>query len=115
MPKPNKFQDFTGTWHIYDMELWDKEYLYMEVRAFIIITENGEGVFQFGLVSGDINGKIVDYPNEKKLEFTFNGMDECEPINGSGWLRLRTKNIIEGEFRFHLGDSSGFLAERTKV
>jgi len=94
------------------MELWDKEYLDMEVKAFINITESGHGVFQFGLVSGDIDGKIVDYPNGKRFEFTFNGIDECDPINGSGWLRLRTKNIIEGEFRFHMGDSSGFLAER---
>jgi hypothetical protein len=114
MPKTKKFQDFAGTWRIYEMELWDKEYLDMEVKAFIRIIENGEGAFQFGLVSANIDGKIVDYPNGKKLEFTFNGMDECDPINGSGWLRLRIKNIIEGEFRFHMGDSSGFLAERTK-
>ena len=92
----------------------DKEYLDIEVKAFINITEKGYGMFQFGLVSANIDGKIVDYLNGKRLEFTFNGMDEYDPINGNGWLRLRTKNIMEGELRFHMGDSSGFIAERTK-
>ena len=27
--------DFTGTWHIYEMEMWDEYYFNMEVQAYI--------------------------------------------------------------------------------
>jgi hypothetical protein len=29
----------TGTWHIQSMELWDKNYLNMEVQAYIIVLD----------------------------------------------------------------------------
>jgi hypothetical protein len=40
---------FVGTWHIYDMELWDEEYFNMETQAYIEIAPNNLGDFQFGL------------------------------------------------------------------
>ncbi|MGA1826569.1 MAG: hypothetical protein ACMUIP_18095 [bacterium] len=52
--------DFIGTWHIYEMEQWDEDYFNMEVQAYIDISSNNRGNFQFGLVSGEIDGKIVD-------------------------------------------------------
>lgn len=70
---------FVGTWHITKMEAWDEDYYNMEVQAFIRITENNMGSFQFGLVSGEIDGEV-----EK---------------NGTG----------EGKIKLHLGDSSLFL------
>ena len=45
-----------GTWHIYEMELWDEDYFNMEVQAYIKINSQGLGYFQFGLVSGKIDG-----------------------------------------------------------
>lgn len=27
--------DFVGTWHIYEMEMWDEDYFNMEVQAYI--------------------------------------------------------------------------------
>jgi hypothetical protein len=106
--------DFTGTWHIYEMKLWDEDYFNMEVQAYITIEPNNLGCFQFGLVSGDIDGRIVDYTEGKRFEFTWEGNDECDPASGSGWIKLKEKNILEGEFRFHMGDSSTFLARRVK-
>jgi uncharacterized protein YndB with AHSA1/START domain len=106
--------DFTGTWHIYEMEAWDEDYFNMEVQAYITIEPNNRGYFQFGLVSGDIDGRIVDYAEGKRLEFTWEGNDECDPASGSGWIKLKEKDTLEGEFRFHMGDSSTFLARRAK-
>ena len=37
---------FVGTWHIYDMELWDEEYFNMETQAYIEIAPNNLGDFQ---------------------------------------------------------------------
>ncbi len=50
---------FTGTWHIYEMEAWDEDYFNMDVQAYIRIYPNNLGVFQFGLVSGGIDGKLL--------------------------------------------------------
>ena len=104
--------NYHGTWRITEMEQWDQDYLDMEVEAFITIEENGNGEFQFGLVSGDMDGKIVKNGKEERLEFTWEGNDECDPASGSGWLKLKNKNLINGEIKFYQGDKSGLVAKR---
>jgi len=106
--------EFTGTWHIFEMEQWDEDYFNMEVQAYIEIEPANSGCFQFGLVNGEIDGRVVGYPEEKRFEFTWEGNDECDPASGSGWLRMKEKDLLEGEFRIHKGDSSIFLARRVK-
>lgn len=103
---------FTGTWHIYEMSMWDEEYFNMEVQAYIQIDEKGFGDFQFGLVIGDIDGNNVKDGSVEELEFTWEGSDECDSASGSGWLKLKDKNTLEGNIKFHRGDSSTFLAKR---
>ena len=103
---------FTGTWHIYEMENWDEDYFNMEVQAYIEINEKGAGDFQFGLVTGQIDGEVVKDKSDEKLEFTWKGGDENDEASGSGWLRLQDKKTLEGKIKFHGGDSSLFLAKR---
>jgi hypothetical protein len=112
--KRDKGMDFTGTWHIYEMEAWDEDYFNMEVQAYIRIDSGNLGVFQFGLVSGGIDGKLVNYADGERFEFTWDGNDECDPDCGSGWIRILKENFLEGKFRIHLGDDSTFLAIRAK-
>lgn len=100
---------FTGKWHIYEMESWDEDYFNMEVQAYIEIDENDMGNFQFGLVSGYLHGEIV---GSDTLEFTWDGNDECDEAQGSGWIRLKDKNTLEGKIKIHLGDRSLFWAKR---
>ncbi len=102
----------TGVWHIYEMSMWDEEYFNMEVQAYIQIDEQGCGDFQFGLVVGDIDGIIIKEAAVEKLEFTWEGSDECDEASGSGWLKLKDEYILEGNVKFHHGDSSTFLARR---
>ncbi len=109
-----KCMSFIGTWHIYEMEMWDVDYFNMEVQAYIKIASNNKGNFQFGLVTGEIDGEVVSYDNEKRFEFTWEGNDECDPAIGSGWVRIKGKDVLDGEIRFHNGDSSTFLARREK-
>lgn len=47
---------FIGTWHIYDMEMWDEDYFNMETQAYVEISPDNLGNFQFGLVSGYLDG-----------------------------------------------------------
>ena len=63
----------------------------MEVHAYIKIEPDNLGYFQFVLVSGDVDGKIVDYADGKRFEFTWEGNDECDPVVGSGWVRIKRK------------------------
>lgn len=105
---------FTGVWHIYEMEEWDEDYFNTEVQAYIKIDQKGLGEFQFGLVSGQMDGEVIKDGADERFEFTFEGNDENDPTSGSGWLRLKDKNNLEGRIKFHLGDSSRFLAKRAK-
>src|SRR5659263_102993 len=73
--------DFTGTWHIYEMEEWDEDYFNTVVQAYIKIEPDNDGYFQFGLVCGEIDGRIVDYADGKRFEFTFEGNEECGPVS----------------------------------
>jgi len=103
---------FVGTWHITEMENWDEDYFNMEVQAYITVNKLGAGDFQFGLVTGQLDGEIVRDGSDEKFEFTWQGNDENDEAFGSGWLKLKDKNILEGKIKFHQGDSSLFLAER---
>ncbi|MBE0697718.1 MAG: hypothetical protein IH586_12425 [Anaerolineaceae bacterium] len=53
------------------MNLWDEDYFNMEVQAFIRIEPNGSGDFQFGHVSGVLDGEAVKTGNLERFEFTW--------------------------------------------
>src|SRR3972149_10248629 len=89
-----KCMNFIGTWHIYEMEMWDEDYFNMEVQAYIKIVSNNKGNFQFGLVTGKIDGEVVSDANEKRFEFIREGNDECDPAIGSGWVRIKGKDVL---------------------
>lgn len=103
---------YEGIWHIREMDLWDEDYFNMEVQAFFRIAANGIGDFQFGLVSGGLDGEVVKLGNMERFEFTWEGQDENVPAFGSGWLKLYGQDKVKGKIKFHLGDSSEFVAVR---
>jgi hypothetical protein len=105
---------FAGMWHIFEMEMWDEDYFNMEVQAYIEINSKGNGEFQFGLVSGYIDGEIINDAEAEKLDFTWEGNDESDATSGSGWLKMKEKDIIEGKIKFHMGEISKFSAKRFK-
>jgi hypothetical protein len=99
---------FVGVWHITEMEMWDAEYFNMERQAYLEINSNGLGNFQFGLVTGQIDGEIEMSGNEERFSFTWEGSDEGNSVSGFGWLSLRGTDEIIGKIKLHLGDSSEF-------
>lgn len=107
-----EFKKYQGTWHIYEMEQWDAAYFNMEVQAYLELNVSGGGDFQWGLVSGQIDGEIATWGGEERFEFTWDGNDECDDAAGSGWVKLTDEDNIQGKFKFHDGDSSEFLARR---
>jgi len=103
---------YEGVWHITQMDMWDEDYINMEVQAFIQIDPNGLGHFQFGLVSGDMDGEVVKTGNIERFDFTWEGNDENDPASGSGWLKSSGQKKLKGRIKFHHGDSSEFVAIR---
>ncbi len=104
--------NYQGKWHIEEMSMWDEDYFNMGVQAYVEVKANNLGYFQFGLVQGQLDGKMVEYPNGVRFEFTWDGADENDPANGSGWFKLADANSIEGEIRLHFGDDSTFKAKK---
>ncbi|HCW90454.1 MAG TPA: hypothetical protein DHU56_10455 [Marinobacter sp.] len=45
------------------MEVWDQDYVDMEVPGYFRIGSDGTGQFQFGLVSGNIDGRVEQCGN----------------------------------------------------
>ncbi len=84
------------------------------VPAYIEILKNGNGGFQFGLVQGEIDGKVVEYPTGNRFEFTWDGGDENDSASGSGWIKVEGGPQAVGEIRIHRGDDSDFRAKRMK-
>lgn len=103
---------FVGTWHIYEMELWDEDYFNMETQAYIEISPNHLGEFQFGLVSDSLDGNVEPLGETERLTFTWSGQDEMDPASGSGWLQLTGEDEAEGLIKLHLGDCSLFKAKK---
>jgi hypothetical protein len=103
-----------GLWHITTREMWDEDYLNMEVQASIRITREGGGEFQSGLVSGQIDGEVVKPTAGERFEFAWDGNDECDPASGSGWLVRTAKNELEGKIKIHHADSPTLTAKRAK-
>lgn len=112
--EPKADHEFIGTWHIYEMELWDEDYFNMEVQAYIEVRSDNLGNFQFGLVSGYLDGYIEVGFGKEHFVFTWEGQDEMDPMTGSGWMELKDKNEVVGLIKLHLGDRSGFSARRTR-
>jgi hypothetical protein len=110
--KPPAAHAFIGTWHIYEMEVWDEDYFNMEVQAYLEIRPDNLGDFQFGLVSGYLDGYIEEEASQDRFVFTWEGQDEMDPMTGSGWMRLAGKGEVVGVIKLHLGDRSGFKARR---
>lgn len=100
-----------GMWRITGMEVWDADYCDMEVAAHVTIRNDLTGEFQFGLVQGEIDARIGDVDGVARVEFSWSGADENDPISGRGQMDV-TGDLAQGRICIHLGDDSAFTAVR---
>ena len=104
--------DFIGKWHIYEMSMWDEDYFNMETQAYIKIRPNNLGDFQFGLVTGSLDGYVEKLGKKERFNFNWEGYDEMDEASGSGWLELNNNDEVKGLIDFHMGDRSTFQARK---
>lgn len=100
-----------GTWRITSMEVWDADYFDMESPAHITLLADLTGEFHFGLVQGDLDARVSSVDGVARVEFSWSGADENDPISGRGWMAV-AGDQAEGRIFIHLGDDSGFTAVR---
>lgn len=107
-------QNMIGLWRITGMEVWDADYVDMEVAAHITIRPDLTGQFQFGLVQGELDGRISRVNGKMRLAFSWTGFDENDPVGGRGWMTI-SGDQAEGRVFIHNGEDSAFSAIRVRV
>lgn len=53
-----------------------------------------------------------DTEDHRRVEFTWEGMDEMEPATGRGWVRIEADGSMFGRFVIHRGERSWFRGVR---
>ncbi len=99
-----------GRWEITDSEQWAPDMLNMDGPALIEIDEGGFGFFNFCAVEVDIDYRSSNTDSDK-IEFSFSGKDDRDPVSGRGWLQLQD-NRLKIQIYFHRGMESWFYATR---
>ena len=108
-----RINPYIGKWRIFEMELWDLDFIDMETEGYFQFGKDEMGHFQFGLVQGQIDYRIEKVGAIERLEFSWEGQDENDERFGRGWAIIKN-DYIEGRFYFYLGDDSGFKAKKLK-
>jgi len=98
---------YTGTWRITKMDTWDSEYINLVGPGYLRIDREGGGFMQFGAVEATLDCRAEDTGNNQRMEFTFQGFDEGDPVSGRGWVTVSGSEMT-GHVCFHQGEESGF-------
>jgi hypothetical protein len=94
------------------MANWDVDYLNMEVPAFIQFEPDHDGSFQFGLVSGGIDYRVIEGTHPPRIEWSWQGRDENDEACGRGWA-VFTAGVLNGHIFIHGSEESAFVATPT--
>jgi hypothetical protein len=100
---------YIGKWRIIEMEQWDQDYIDLVVPGYIAFGDDNMGAFQFGTVEGALDYRIEPYGTGERLEFSWEGSDEMDPVSGRGWAIIQ-EGQLQGRIYFHEGDDSEFVA-----
>jgi hypothetical protein len=110
-------KDFAGLWHITEIPDMDEAYLKeglgppsMQIHA--PVSKHLWGQYQIGLSAGSLQGHLREFGGEQVVIFGYTGMDEMDPVNGGGWMRVLDADTVEGEFMDNVGR---FTARRKKA
>lgn len=100
-----------GKWRITKMELWDRDYLDLEVPAHITFESDRLGSFQFGAVRGWVDYRKTKVDGHDRIDFSWEGFNDADPSCGRGWALVSDGRLV-GHLYLHNGDDSSFIAER---
>ncbi len=104
--------NFTSTWDIIASPDFDDDYLHMETKPYVKLDQKGgrvTGQYHLGLQTGDIDGRLE---SDNYLVFSFEGMDEMDPVHGAGIAVLKSNRLIF-KLIYHAGDEFTFEGVRS--
>jgi hypothetical protein len=93
------------------MEIWSKDDFDLMGPAHFTFLPDGLGYFRFIAVEGDMDCRFGERDGKPLVEFSWEGKDEMDPMNGRGWALL-DGNELKGRIFLHQADDSGFTAGR---
>lgn len=92
------------------MEVWGQEFVDLVGPGYFKFNKDQTGKFQFGAVVGYIDWRIESCGGSRRLEFSWDGHDDGDPVHGRGWATVN-ETAITGCLFFHFGDNSSFTAQ----
>ena len=107
-----KKNPYLGKWRIIEMEMWDQDFIDLETEGHFTFDKDELGSFEFGVVQGRLDYSIEKINGLERLEFSWEGCDESDPVSGRGWVIIEG-GLLTGKIYFHLGDSSWFKAKKS--
>ncbi len=84
----------------------------MEGPGHFTFGRDGTGRFRFGLVQGEMDCRMEIASGKARIEFSWEGNDELDPVCGRGWAWIEQEEL-RGRIFFHMGDDSAFRAVRS--
>ena len=112
-PKTAPPPEILGSWRIVEMELWDRDYLDLEVPAHLTFDRDRLGSFQFGAVRGWIDYRVSTDGGSLEVDFSWEGFNDADASCGRGSAKF-DGDRLEGRIFLHNGDDSAFVAERSQ-
>jgi uncharacterized protein YndB with AHSA1/START domain len=97
---------FIGNWRITEMEQWDQDYVDLEEPGYLRFSKDGMGKFVFGTVNGFTDCRYDNDQDAKRVEFSWDGASESDPVCGRGWFEMTATDKIYGKLFIHNGDES---------
>lgn len=102
----------TGRWRITEMDLWEQDDIDLVAPGFVEFGKDHRGSLGFIAVQGGIAWREAPRDGLPGADFTWEGFDEGDPVNGRGRAVVVGGGSLRGRICLHLGDDSGFRAER---
>ena len=102
---------FLGRWRFVESDVWDLDDLDLVEAAHILFGSRGEGSFALIAMQADLDCVVGTRDGQPVVEFTWEGIDEGDPISGRGWAQLDGDSLT-GRIFVHRGDDFGFTARR---
>jgi hypothetical protein len=95
-----------GKWRIIETVLWDRDYLDLCGPAFIQIDAKGNAEMEYGAMTASL---YIGY-TPSGIDFEWNGADEGDQVDGTGWAELQDDGSLIGEISYRNGDETTFKA-----
>lgn len=99
-----------GKWRIVEMPDFEADYPDLVEPAYILFAGDGSGEFAFGCCTGHI--WAASSTAAIGIEFSWDGSDEMDQVNGDGSAELQPDDSLHGEICYHNGDEYAFIARK---